>query len=92
MASEQEDGSGERGALLLASFTVLLILIIATPCCLYLGAGFVSGLTQFQSGQYNNPARTRTKKYTRDPKYDRKHPKPTPRRNERRRNERRPAP
>ncbi len=76
MEDEEHDTRAERGALLLASFTVLLILIIATPCCLYLGAGFVSGLSQFQTGQYNNPARTRKKAYTRDPKYDRTFPKP----------------
>lgn len=76
---EKDARRSELGATLVAGVAVVLILVMGSPCICYLGAGFFVGLKQFQSGEYNNPARTRKKKYTRDPKYDRKFPRPAER-------------
>lgn len=47
----------ERGALIFSIVAVIMILVIASPCLCYFGAGLFQGVNILRTGQQNNPAR-----------------------------------
>ena len=47
----------ERNSAIFSIASVLLILLIASPCICYFGAGLFQGVHILRTGQQNNPAR-----------------------------------
>ena len=47
----------ERNSAIFSILSVLLILLIASPCLCYFGAGLFQGVHILRTGQQNNPAR-----------------------------------
>lgn len=58
---------------------LVVIALLAAPCCCYFGAGIFFGINELRTGQYKNPARNPTSAPNRrDPRYDRQWDKPAP--------------